>query len=143
MSQYNRYFAQSLSYYGCIFPKSFDKGNTFADAVRHFHHHGQPDTLKHHRITAACAPYDPGDRYIQAHYSRYVVVAIDASVGSPDHVGYATLGRGALQPGPGYIGYKAPDSWHVPAYPEFRSQRLPLNAAFSACVQPKAPGCPL
>ena len=33
MSQYNRYFAQSLSYYGCIFPKSFDKGNTFADAV--------------------------------------------------------------------------------------------------------------
>ena len=40
-------------------------------------------------------------RYIQAHYSRYVVVAIDASVGSPDHVGYATLGRGALQPGLG------------------------------------------
>ena len=37
----------------------------------------------------------------QAHYSRYVVVAIDASVGSPDHVGYATLGRGALQPGLG------------------------------------------
>lgn len=31
-------------------------------------------------------------RYIRAHYSRYVVVAIDASVGSPDHVGYATLG---------------------------------------------------
>ena len=30
-------------------------------------------------------------RYIRAHYSRYVVVAIDASVGSPDHVGYATL----------------------------------------------------
>ena len=30
-----------------------------------------------------------------------VVVAIDASVGSPDHVGYATLGRGALQPGLG------------------------------------------
>ena len=40
-------------------------------------------------------------RYIQAHYSRYVVVAIDASVGSLDHVGYATLGRGALQPGLG------------------------------------------
>lgn len=40
-------------------------------------------------------------RYIHAHYSRYVVVAIDASVGSPDHVGYATLGRGALQPGLG------------------------------------------
>ena len=31
----------------------------------------------------------------------YVIVAIDASVGSPDHVGYATLGRGALQPGLG------------------------------------------
>ena len=30
-----------------------------------------------------------------------VVVAIDASVGSSDHVGYATLGRGALKPGLG------------------------------------------
>ena len=29
------------------------------------------------------------------------MVAIDASVGSLDHVGYATLGRGALQPGLG------------------------------------------
>ena len=35
-------------------------------------------------------------RYIKLHYPDYVVVAIDASVGSPDHVGYATLGRGAL-----------------------------------------------
>ena len=34
-------------------------------------------------------------RYIKLHYPDYVVVAIDASVGSPDHVGYATLGRGA------------------------------------------------
>ena len=33
--------------------------------------------------------------------SQCVVVAIDASVGSLDHVGYATLGRGALQPGLG------------------------------------------
>ena len=40
-------------------------------------------------------------RYIRLHYSDYVVVAIDASVGSLDHVGYATLGRGALQPGLG------------------------------------------
>lgn len=40
-------------------------------------------------------------RYIRVHYPDYVVVAIDASVGSPDHVGYATLGRGALQPGLG------------------------------------------
>ena len=35
-------------------------------------------------------------RYIRMHYPDYVVVAIDASVGSPDHVGFATLGRGAL-----------------------------------------------
>ena len=40
-------------------------------------------------------------RYIKLHYPDYVVVAIDASVGSPDPVGYATLGRGALQPGLG------------------------------------------
>ena len=40
-------------------------------------------------------------RYIRLHYPDYVIVAIDASVGSPDHVGYATLGRGALQPGLG------------------------------------------
>ena len=40
-------------------------------------------------------------RYIRMHYPDYVVVAIDASVGSPDHVGFATLGRGALQPGLG------------------------------------------
>ena len=40
-------------------------------------------------------------RYIRLHYPDYVVVAIDASVGSLDHVGYATLGRGALQPGLG------------------------------------------
>ena len=29
-------------------------------------------------------------RYIRLHYPDYVVVAIDASVGSLDHVGYAT-----------------------------------------------------
>ena len=40
-------------------------------------------------------------RYIRLHFPDYVVVAIDASVGSADHVGYATLGRGALQPGLG------------------------------------------
>ena len=40
-------------------------------------------------------------RYIRLHYPDCVVVAIDASVGSPDHVGFATLGRGALQPGLG------------------------------------------
>ena len=40
-------------------------------------------------------------RHIRLHYPDYIVVAIDASVGSADHVGYATLGRGALQPGLG------------------------------------------
>ena len=40
-------------------------------------------------------------RYIRLNYPDYVVVAIDASVGSSDHVGYATLGRGALKPGLG------------------------------------------
>lgn len=40
-------------------------------------------------------------RYIRLHYPDYVVVAIDASVGSPDHVGYATIGKGALKPGLG------------------------------------------
>lgn len=40
-------------------------------------------------------------RHIRMHYPDYIVVAIDASVGSADHVGYATLGRGALQPGLG------------------------------------------
>lgn len=40
-------------------------------------------------------------RYIRLHYPDYVVVAIDASVGSSDHVGYATLGKGSLKPGLG------------------------------------------
>lgn len=40
-------------------------------------------------------------RHIRRHYPDYVVVAIDASVGSTERVGYATLGRGALQPGLG------------------------------------------
>ena len=39
--------------------------------------------------------------YIHTHFSDHVVVAIDASVGSLDHVGFATLGKGALQPGLG------------------------------------------
>ena len=37
-------------------------------------------------------------RYIQAHYSRYVVVAIDASVAAGS-CGYATLGRGSAAAG--------------------------------------------
>lgn len=39
--------------------------------------------------------------FLQEDYSDYVVVAIDASVGKSDHVGYVTLGRGALKPGLG------------------------------------------
>lgn len=39
--------------------------------------------------------------YIRMYYPDYVVVAIDASVGRRDHVGYATIGRGALKPGLG------------------------------------------
>ena len=38
---------------------------------------------------------------VQRCYPDHVIVAIDASVGSPDHVGFATLGKGALQPGLG------------------------------------------
>ena len=38
---------------------------------------------------------------IGQYYRDHIIVAIDASVGSPDHVGFATLGRGALQPGLG------------------------------------------
>ena len=38
---------------------------------------------------------------VQHCYPDHVIVAIDASVGSPDHVGFATLGKGALQPGLG------------------------------------------
>ncbi len=40
-------------------------------------------------------------RHIGLYYPDYVVVAVDASVGSMEHVGYATLGKGALQPGLG------------------------------------------
>lgn len=38
---------------------------------------------------------------IRMQYDDYVVVAVDASVGSQDHVGCITLGRGALRPGLG------------------------------------------
>lgn len=38
---------------------------------------------------------------IKCMYQDYVIVAIDASVGSPDHIGCITLGRGALKPGLG------------------------------------------
>lgn len=38
---------------------------------------------------------------IQRDFSDYVVVAVDASVGNADHIGYVTLGRGSLRPGLG------------------------------------------
>lgn len=38
---------------------------------------------------------------IRVRYPNHVVVAVDASVGSQDHVGCITLGRGALRPGLG------------------------------------------
>ncbi len=38
---------------------------------------------------------------IELRYPGHVVVAVDASVGSQDHVGYITLGKGSLRPGLG------------------------------------------
>ncbi|MCI9068840.1 MAG: spore protease YyaC [Lachnospiraceae bacterium] len=38
---------------------------------------------------------------IGQYYRDYVVVAVDASVGRYEHVGYITLGRGAIRPGLG------------------------------------------
>lgn len=38
---------------------------------------------------------------VKLRYPNHVVVAVDASVGSQDHVGYITLGKGALRPGLG------------------------------------------
>jgi len=38
---------------------------------------------------------------VHLYYPNHVVVAVDASVGSQDHVGCITLGKGALRPGLG------------------------------------------
>ncbi len=38
---------------------------------------------------------------LRLRYPNYVVVAVDASVGNMEHIGYVTLGRGALKPGLG------------------------------------------
>ncbi len=38
---------------------------------------------------------------VKMRYPNHVIVAVDASVGSQDHVGYITLGKGALRPGLG------------------------------------------
>ncbi|MCI8268971.1 MAG: spore protease YyaC [Lachnospiraceae bacterium] len=38
---------------------------------------------------------------IRVRYPNHVIVAVDASVGSQDHVGCITLGKGALRPGLG------------------------------------------
>lgn len=39
--------------------------------------------------------------YIKAACSDSIVIAIDASVGQPSHVGYITLGKGSIKPGLG------------------------------------------
>lgn len=38
---------------------------------------------------------------IKLRYPKHVVVAVDASVGNMEHIGYVTLGKGALKPGLG------------------------------------------
>jgi putative sporulation protein YyaC len=38
---------------------------------------------------------------LKLRYPNHVVVAVDASVGSMEHIGYVTLGKGALKPGLG------------------------------------------
>ena len=38
---------------------------------------------------------------IKKKFSKHIVVAVDASVGNAEHIGYVTLGRGALKPGLG------------------------------------------
>ena len=38
---------------------------------------------------------------IKQYYRDYIIVAVDASVGRYEHVGYITLGRGAIRPGLG------------------------------------------
>jgi len=38
---------------------------------------------------------------IEKQYSNAIIVAVDASVGNVEHIGYATLGRGPLRPGLG------------------------------------------
>ena len=40
-------------------------------------------------------------RRLRTRFADHLVIAVDASVGSADHVGYATLERGALRPGLG------------------------------------------
>lgn len=39
--------------------------------------------------------------HLAHHYQKHVIVAIDASVGREEHVGYITLGRGGIRPGLG------------------------------------------
>ena len=38
---------------------------------------------------------------LKLRYSNHVVIAVDASVGNIEHIGYVTLGKGALKPGLG------------------------------------------
>lgn len=38
---------------------------------------------------------------IQKNYKDHIIVAVDASLGNTEHIGYITLGRGSLKPGLG------------------------------------------
>ena len=38
---------------------------------------------------------------MRKNYADHVIVAVDASVGDSEHIGYATLGKGAIKPGLG------------------------------------------
>lgn len=40
-------------------------------------------------------------RQVRKTFRNSLIVAVDASVGNPEHVGYITLGRGSLKPGGG------------------------------------------
>lgn len=39
--------------------------------------------------------------FVTKNFPRHVIVAVDASVGNREHIGYVTLGKGALKPGLG------------------------------------------
>ena len=49
---------------------------------------------------------------IYDHYENPFVIAIDASLGVPDHIGYVTLGEGCLRPGIG-VRHKLPSAGDI------------------------------
>ena len=67
-------------------------------------------------------------------YQDDLIVAVDASVGNREHVGYVTLGKGALKPGLGVskelrsVGiYSSPELWEAAAI------TIPLCCKASGC----------